>query len=593
MSKTKILVIGGASLDRLQGAADLVPGGGGMYTAMAAVRSGAAVTLYAPLPTPMPKPLAPVDQRLNWIGPAIPADELAHFEIHYEQERAIYVVSEFGSEDTLSTAELPADLGEFDVVHIITLGDVRQQLAVLRSCRARGATRISAGTALELIEAHPAVAKAVMAEADILFMNEQEAIRLFGNAAAVRSAAHQVIYVTHGKDGASVIQGSTRTQLPAAAATVQDPTGAGDTFCGATIVGLASGQHPVAAARRAIPLAAEMIGQIGPAALLSNRPPPAAARDARVRVNAGQVARIAGLIAAMEGISEYPFVGPDLPAPGDASALDYFFAVTLQQFGFWTHRDGRYHRPLIATIDAEQCKGAFYFFRAYRRWLVDDPERLSPAAQAQLSKAELLAVLRDDHGNDPVPAVELHLALARSYGSDMLALGQTPATLLAQANRATAPIDALLRRLDQIGGYKEDPLRKKAALLAIILRQRPEAFLADKGDDAPPIVDYHVMRSCLRMGLLDIEDPQLHAQLVSRQLLDDNSEWAVRMAAFDAVQQLVQQSGKSMGAVDWFLFQARQRCPEMSEPDCAACAVDAICAHRKAMFQPVRRTSFY
>ena len=47
------------------------------------------------------------------------------------------------------------------------------------------------------------------------------------------------------------------------------------------------------------------------------------------------------------------------------------------------------------------------------------------------------------------------------------------------------------------------------------------------------------------------------------------------------------------GAVDWFFFGARKRCPEMSEPQCHVCLVDPVCAHRKELFQPVLRTSHY
>jgi len=41
MTDVRILIIGGASLDTLDGANHLVAGGAGMYTAMAARRSGA------------------------------------------------------------------------------------------------------------------------------------------------------------------------------------------------------------------------------------------------------------------------------------------------------------------------------------------------------------------------------------------------------------------------------------------------------------------------------------------------------------------------------------------------------------------------
>jgi sugar/nucleoside kinase (ribokinase family) len=589
----KILVIGGASLDTLAGADELVPGGAGMYTAMSAQRSGAEVTLYAPRPVPIPEELLLVNDSLTWLGPAIEPADLAHFEIHYDDGRANYVESRFGTEDSLSIDELPDDLSEFNCIHLSPLGDIRRQQIILRSCRERGARRISAGTALGLINAHPDVASEVLQEADILFMNEEEAIRLFGSMSAVRSRTDQLIIVTQGRDGATVVQGESQTALAGVAATLVDPTGAGDTFCGATLVGIASGLHPVMAARRAMPLAAQMTEQIGPAALLRGEAAPEAVSDARVVVDGGQIQRVAGLIKTLTAITPFPFVGPDLPDASHPAALDYFFASTLQQFGFWTHTDGRYQRPLVAHIDGEERKGAFYFFRAYCRWLKNDPEKLSPAAQAELSRADLLAVLRDDDGNDPVPSIDLHLSLAHAYGRDMLALGYTPKALMEKVNSSAEAMNALLAELDHIGGYKEDPLRKKAALLAIILQQRPEAFLHHATEDAPPIVDYHVMRSCLRIGLIDVVDTELAARLAGRMLLSDADEWAVRSAAFTAIEQLVATSGKSMGAVDWFLFQARQRCPEMSDPLCGACAVDPICAHRKDLFQPVRRTSFY
>jgi hypothetical protein len=101
------------------------------------------------------------------------------------------------------------------------------------------------------------------------------------------------------------------------------------------------------------------------------------------------------------------------------------------------------------------------------------------------------------------------------------------------------------------------------------------------------------MRSCLRTGLVDIRDESLRRKVIAREELLPGDEWAIRWAAYEAIQQVQLQSGRSMGAVDWFFFGARQRCPEMTEPDCARCAVDPVCAHRKELFQPVRRTTFY
>ena len=67
----------------------------------------------------------------------------------------------------------------------------------------------------------------------------------------------------------------------------------------------------------------------------------------------------------------------------------------------------------------------------------------------------------------------------------------------------------------------------------------------------------------------------------------------MRRAAFRAMLALRDQSGRPMAACDYFLFQMRHRCPEMREPDCAQCPADPACAHRKELFQPVLRTTFY
>ena len=249
---------------------------------------------------------------------------------------------------------------------------------------------------------------------------------------------------------------------------------------------------------------------------------------------------------------------------------------------------------MIAAIDGRVLKGSDYLWRAYLRQLDRDPEFFSPARQAALGAEELAEVFRADDGRMPMPALDLHLQAACAYGQDMQALNWTPAHIVAEAHRAPRPRARLLDLLTHVGGYKEDPLRKKAMLLALILEQRPERFVQPApGEAEPPVIDYHLMRSCLRIGLIEVRDDDLRHRVVDRQELGEDEEWAIRFAAYQAIQHVQRQSGRSMGAVDWFFFGARRRCPEMTEPDCLNCPVDPVCAHRKELFQPVRRTSFY
>ena len=193
-----------------------------------------------------------------------------------------------------------------------------------------------------------------------------------------------------------------------------------------------------------------------------------------------------------------------------------------------------------------------------------------------------------------MPALDLHLEMAQAYGRDMLAAQLTPEAVVQKARASSTPLRTFIELLDTISGYKEDPLRKKSGLLVLILNQRPEAFLHFGSDEqVEPVIDYHLMRSCLRVGLIDVLDNGLKTKLMNRQVISPDEEWAVRYAAYRAIEQVVTVSGKSTGAVDWFFFGARKRCPEMSEPECNLCQIDSVCAHRKELFQPVLRTTFY
>jgi len=593
----KILVVGGSSFDTLHLKDRTVKcaGGAGMYTAMAARRCGAQVTMFSIRPDPCPDFLQPVVEHLTeWLGPLVSPEEQPRFEISYGQETTDYLDIFLGSIGLLSPMMLPEDLSDYDLIHVIQRATLSRQLSFVQACRDRGAKKISIGTCFAVLDKNPQDLHALIEASDYFFLNELEAGLLFGSLDAAHAETGKVFFVTMGKKGACIIQGDTVTTIPAVFANELDPTGAGDTFCGATLAYLLQKQHPIMAARRATVLAAEMIEQVGPTALLSDDPPPQFPLESSVQINEQQVRHIADIMSTLSAVVPFHFTGPGYPPVGHPKTVEYFFAATLQQFSFWTERNGRYNLPLIAEIGGVERKGSDYLWEAYRRAVDQDPDYCSPQRQANLSHADMLELFRADNGADPMPALELHLQKAHDYGRDMLALGLTPQALLNKALESDQPLQTFLELLDHIGGYKEDPLRKKSSLLAMILNQRPETFLPLRDDEElDPVIDYHALRSCLRMGLIDVMDEQLHKRLRSRALVSPAEEWAIRVPAYLATQQVADLSAKSAGAVDQYFFNARKRCPEMSEPQCQLCEVDPICAHRKELFQPVLRTSFY
>jgi sugar/nucleoside kinase (ribokinase family) len=591
MRAPRLLVVGGASLDVLHfsGQTARSAGGAGLYTALAAARAGARVTMYAPRPDPMPEELRPALDRLDWVGPTVPPDALPRFEIVNRGDGRTELVSLFwGAESELRPGAAP-DAGE-GWVYCVPFADPALQLEFVRHFEARGA-RIACGTYAPLAEAHTVLVREAAARAIAFFCNEAESQTLFGSEDG-EVPAGRLRFVTRGAAGAHVHQGAHLTQIAGLNACVLDPTGAGDTFCGTVLARLAQGDHPVEAARRGVAHAARMVEDVGPRALLREGRAPEPPADDRVVVDAEGLGRVAALLARTPEVRAFDFVGDVFPRVGHPRALDFFFAATLQQFGFWTLHEDRWGGPVVASLGGRPLKGSDYLWAAYLRWLEEDPPGLSAAAHAGLHAETFDRRLTDDDGRQPLPEPTTYLELARSYGRDLMALGLTPAAMVAQAAASGSPVRVLLQQLDHIGGYKEDPLRKKSALLALILQERPEGFLP-RGDDLPPIVDYHVQRSLLRLGILRVEQGRLADRLAARRLLDTDEEDAVRRAAFRAMLRLRDQSGRSMAACDYFLFQMRHRCPETREPDCPRCPADPACAHRKDLFQPVFRTTFY
>ncbi len=592
-----LLVIGGASIDTLHFAGQEVvsAGGAGMYTAMAAHRGGIKVSMLSPRPEPIPEALHPVAERLSrWLGPLILPEELAHFEIVHREEETIYLKASLGAESSLSPDDLPPDLSIFDGVHLTPFLDAQRQLEFLQACRQRGAKCISAGTFIDVITHQPGFVSAIMDQVDYFFMNEKESIEIFGSIEQAKTKPGKVLFVTLGKKGALVIQGECVTHLPAVPSKALDPTGAGDTFCGITLAYILQGHHPVMAASAATLAAAQMIEHPGPEALFWPQKHLDIPIDTRAWINDAQIQKVSRLIAMLTEVKPFDFTGSEFPPVGHPAAVDFFFSSTLQQFGFWTAVNGKYRQPLIAPIDGMVKKGSSYLWQAYMRPLAEDPEFYAPERQAHLTHEEMLKLFRADDLTDPMPAMELHLSQSQQYGRDMQALNLSTREVINQSQSSSKPLKTFFELLDHVGGYKEDPLRKKTGLLAMILNQRPEQFLSFADEERlSPVIDYHAMRTCLRVGLIDVHDADFRAKLAGRYLLQPADEWAVRYASYTAIEQVAATSGKSMGAVDWFFFNSRRRCPEMTEPECSLCPVDPVCAHHKELFQPAIRTTFY
>jgi sugar/nucleoside kinase (ribokinase family) len=270
-----ILVIGTVSQDTLRLPSGVVNtiGGAGLYTALAAATAGADATLFAPRPAPLPTAFAAAAERLSWIGPVIAPGALPRLDIeHHGNGKATLRGASWGAESELLPSALPNALDAFDWVHIAALSSAARQRLFFDACRARGARLVSVGTYARIAQAEGDVVRALFRDADAACMNDNEARILFGtvDAALEAAPAAQLRAVTLGAGGAHVIQHGTAIDVDSPRADEFDPTGAGDTFCGSLLAGIAAGVALPQAAAAACGGAARMIEHAGPGWLLEN-----------------------------------------------------------------------------------------------------------------------------------------------------------------------------------------------------------------------------------------------------------------------------------------------------------------------------------
>jgi ribokinase len=269
--RCELFVVGTVSLDTLHFAGQTVQtvGGAGLYTALAAHRAGARTGLFAPKPEPLPALLRPIDERLLWVGPSTSPQALPRLEIeHHGQGRATLLDADWGAEPHLIPDLIPPEMAQSSLFHIAALSTAQRQLDFLTAIRHRQpASLISVGTYARLVYGDWERVRRLLALADIFFMNENEANGLFGRLDHLHTPPGRLLFVTLGEVGVLVVEEQEVTPVPGHPATELDPTGAGDTFCGATLAGLTRHLSPVAAAREGVILAARTVEAAGPAAL--------------------------------------------------------------------------------------------------------------------------------------------------------------------------------------------------------------------------------------------------------------------------------------------------------------------------------------
>lgn len=283
---------------------------------------------------------------------------------------------------------------------------------------------------------------------------------------------------------------------------------------------------------------------------------------------------------------------PELNHP---SAIDFFFFCCLHQYGFWHGDEKGYCQPLYGMLDGKLVKGSDLIWKVSKKALDRNQGQFKPRELYDIAPHELVRrIFHDDNGPILFPDFETRFQLTRAYARTLLVTDSSPEKIVEIANANKNSLEEFLYLTGKIPGFNKDPLMKKNLLLAMALANRPEKFLkVNDPQNWTPIVDYHLMRVSLRLGLVVLHDRRARFLNEAREWVLENEEENIRYFTHQAVQNLIEQSGLSMFAIDKLLWMARRYCPEMEEPDCEKCIFTSVCKKDTTLFQPVFRTTAY
>ena len=276
----------------------------------------------------------------------------------------------------------------------------------------------------------------------------------------------------------------------------------------------------------------------------------------------------------------------------------------VQPLDFYHAWDGAAHDiAMYPELNHPQAMNFFFLaclhdlWRSLKRALDTEPELFLPQRLANLTEQEMWQNLFVGDGAPmPFPDPAKRLELTRAFGEHCAMYLTTLGDFmeLHEVHEQPRPLEHFLSVLKRIPGFNLDPLQKRQRLLAMALMNRPEKFLrAAAGEQLPPIVDYHLMRLALRLGLVEITDEKMAAKNRQRAWVGAAMEYSIRRNVHKALVRVLELSGVSPDKLDFALWSARKYCPEMEPTVCDQCRFTTICAKRVDLFQPVIRTTSY
>lgn len=266
-----------------------------------------------------------------------------------------------------------------------------------------------------------------------------------------------------------------------------------------------------------------------------------------------------------------------LDAFSQSEAGNFFFAIVA--FCHQTSPRGR--PPLAGTVGGRPRHGWDYLLARFREAVCNSKEWLTPDRWSRTTASDLVEMFRDPWLGDRLHDPETRAALLRDLGSKMVARGWAEVGQLQAlcGGRVATGSPCLLDELSTFQAYS-DPVRKKSLFFLSLMRNSVGWRLVDEHLMGPP-VDYHEVRGHLRIGTVQLIDPELRRQVEAGEPVDPRADIAIRQAVYDAIMVMSERSGlRDPSRLHYLFWNVFRRVCMRDAPQCQALYADAALPER-------------
>ena len=233
----------------------------------------------------------------------------------------------------------------------------------------------------------------------------------------------------------------------------------------------------------------------------------------------------------------------EIPHPQEENQLMGFTGEEIANFYFLLVAICHQTQDLRGSIDGHVLRGWEYLSQKLRTAVVLDKTLLHPEIWASMTANILGAIFADSNLGETLSDVAGRMRLVRDLGATMIAERWTSVADLYEsaASRVRTGSPNLMGLIGEFLAYRDPVFKKTYFFLGLMSSSGVWQYVDPEHVGAP--VDYHEVRGHLRLGTVEIHEPELQGRLFKGEPVSEQEDIAIRSAVHEAIVRISEMRG--------------------------------------------------